>query len=187
MRVFVPVLFLTLVLATCVSNAAPDTTKKFESSPFQIPEEEILATSTVPASPFRFQSGLAFSSGQLIEPNESSSQFSFAANFRQKKYGTGELDLFVTQSNLVGIFPGVRFEFGEDSIQRAYSKLSTGMYLVPDEGFVNFITIRRLQLRAALGFDNLLDLNHRLAAEVGVGASLVGAEIFTQIGWVWFL
>ena len=186
MRVFISLLFLTLVLMVEIISAAPETTKKIESSAFELNDEEILATTDLPLPKYRLQTSLFASSGHLIEPDEASTQVAAAFNLRQKRYGTGELDLIVTTQNLVGIFPGVRVRLGEDSVQRAYSKFSTGMYLVPDEGFVNFITIRRLQVRAAVGFDNFLDLDHRLSAEVGVGVSLIGLEAFTQVGWNWF-
>lgn len=186
MRVLMSLLFLTLVLSPTVMLAAPEVSKKIESTPFQLVEEEIISSTTLPPPLYRLQTSLFYSSGKILEADESTSQFSLALNLRQKKYETGELDLYLTQNRLIGLFPGIRFQFGEDSVQRAYTKISTGMYLVPEEGFVNFITIRRLQLRAAMGLDNFLDLNHRLSTEIGFGASIVGIELFAQLGWIWF-
>ncbi|MFP5519141.1 MAG: hypothetical protein ACLGGX_04515 [Bdellovibrionia bacterium] len=139
-----------------------------------------------PKSPFVVTSSLGYSMGPQLEYDEPLSTSFLGINIRQNRFETGEIDIWLNNANLVGIFAGARYIFSDDSVQKSYSKLSAGMYLSPDEGFVNFITIKRLQVRGAIGWENFLDVNHSLSVEAGLGAAIIGFEYFAHLGWNWF-
>lgn len=182
MRVSLYTLFLTLVLTLQVANAAPSTSGTLDTTPYT-PGEISADPDAKRLGTYHATLALGFSSGALLEVNEVITSPLLLINFREKKMETLELDLIMNQENLVGVFPGIRYPWSEDSVQKSYIKLSTGMYLAAKEGFTNFIAIRRLQVRGSFGYDNLFDLDHRLRAEVGLGASLVGFEALASLGW----
>ena len=186
MRVFLYLLFLTLVLTLRVVDAAPLVRGTLEAPTLSdTPLDELPNPNAMGAN--RIAVSLGLSSGALLEKGEQRHSTLLGLNYRNvldpRKI---EADIFIHSQAIAGVFVGKRFKYLEDSPYGSYLKLSGGMYLPASEGPAAITAIKRFQLRGILGWEKIAD-NPRLHLETGIGSSVIGLEIIASFGYIFSL
>lgn len=187
MRVYLYLFFLTLVLTPTLNYAAPvisgtiDSPTIKDSTFDEVPLPDRLTEN-------QFNVGLGFSAGSLLEKGETDSMSYLNINFRSTVDPRNvEVDLNIYSKAVAGIYVGRRWPAINDSVWEAYYKTSFGMPFPAEDGPAAIAAIRRFQARAIIGWQNFMDSDERVQSEVGIGASVVGFEIFGKIGYVFSL
>lgn len=184
MRVFIRLLFLTLVLAGFTAVAAPEV--KSEQSPLPLdatPIRDFGERASV--SPYNLALYGGFAGGNLFEADEKIAGSVWGLRFSVDRDEdtawdtSAEVDL---PDNLIGLHVGRRSAFLTLSDFRPYYKLAVGTHLKGSDGLANFAEIKRWQARASLGFADLFGDDEPLYLEAGVGMAVVGFETFIQLG-----
>ncbi len=127
MRVFLYLVFLTLVLTLRVAYAAPIVSGTLEAPILlDTPLDELPNPDAMGAN--RLAVSLGFSSGSLLEKGERRNSALLGLNYRNvldpRKI---EADIFLHSQAIAGAFIGKRFKYLEDSPYGSYLKLSGGM------------------------------------------------------------
>lgn len=186
MRVFLYLVFLTLVLTLRVAHAAPIVRGTIDAPILSnTPLDELPNPNTMEAN--RIAVSLGVSSGALLEKGEQRNSALLGLNYRNvldpRKI---EADIFLHSQAIAGAFIGKRFKYLEDSPSASYLKISGGMYLPASEGPAAITAIKRFQIRGLWGWEKVAD-TPRLHLEAGVGVSVVGFEVIGSVGYIFSL
>lgn len=184
MRVFIKPLFLTLVLLSNKSFAAPETKSQMKAP--------ALDATPIPGpvwprhqSPYNFSVYSGYSGGHFFEADKalSTSIIGFRFSVDDNPDHSWDYNAEVNSAeNLVGLFFGRRSFVLTATDLALYYKLAAGTHLKAADGAANLVEIKRWQLRASAGMGNLLNLSNHIYSEAGVGVAVVGIEYFAVIG-----
>lgn len=184
MRVFINLLFLTFVLASTQSVAAPEVSGQIIPSTM---DASPLVGPVWPRdqSPYTFSVYSGYAGGNFFDSDKvlSTSVLGFRFSLDSDSDHSWDYNFEVnTPSNLIGIALGRRYFIFTTTDLAPYYKLAAGTHLKASNVFVNFIEIKRWQFRASAGMANLFNLNNHLYTEAGIGIAVIGFEYFAVLG-----
>lgn len=185
MRLFLPLLFLTLVLMNCPTGAAPQTTTTLKSSPLNANEDPLLENSD-PTTPRRNQPSLflnlavGFSGGNYLERDDYQQGPYLALRYAPFKWvalPTWDYQAEVNKDNIIGLSIGRRWYCCPDDAFLPYVRLSGSTFLEGSGELAGLFETRRWRARASVG------VGERLTSEFGVGTAVTGPDLFAQFGY----
>ncbi|UYL08801.1 hypothetical protein B9G69_017295 [Bdellovibrio sp. SKB1291214] len=182
MRVFVVSLFLTLVVLSKVSLAAPTATTTLETTPLSGESDAYLsdkaAVLRTPAPTWQLELTGGFGGGNYLERGEWPQGPNFGLRFANLEHEKPKWDLQLSfeKDNVVGIF-GARRWFLEEDKFIPYVRLALGTYLDPEAELANLVEIKRFRARAGVG------LGEKLFFEFGFGLAVAGPDLYALLGY----
>lgn len=183
MRVFLPLLFLTLVLSSFATLAAPQTTTTLETTPLSAEDDPLLATvdpSMIQArSTFLLSASLGFAGGNYLEGDEYQQGPLFALRYMPLKDSLPAWDyqIEVNNDNFIGISVGRRWYCCPEEVYMPYVRASANMFVDGSDEIGGLVEIRRLRLRGSIG------VGETFISEFGVGYAITGPDLFAQFGY----
>lgn len=185
MRVFLSLLFLTFVLSTLQSQAAPQSKTTLETTPIDAqPDPNLVAIDPelrekIPT--FYLNTSLGFSGGNYLEGDEVNSGPYMALRYYPlwSDYPTWDYQVEVNSSNLIGLSAGRRWYCCSDMAFEPYLRLAGAMFLDGAGELAGFVEIRRWRFRASAG------VGEKFVTEIGVGYAITGPDLFAQFGYNW--
>ena len=184
MRVFLPLLFLTLVLSLSSAKAAPQTSTTMETTPYSIKDDPDLARldpsnrAALPTAAISIS--LGFSGGNYLERDEYQQGPFLALRYMPLENNATpvwDYQLELNKDNLVGLSLGRRWYCCPGDSFMPYARVSVNMFLDSSAELASFAEIRRWRLRAAVG------LGETFVSEFGVGYAITGPDLYAQFGY----
>lgn len=183
MRVFLPLLFLTLVVSSHSAMSAPQTTTTVETSPFSAKEDPELAhldpeqRNSRPTSIFNFS--LGFAGGNFLERDEYQQGVFFALRYipLEDDKQVWDYQLEVNKDNLVGGALGRRWYCCPGDTFEPYVRASANLFLKGSGELGGIAELRRWRLRGAVG------IGETFISEFGVGYAITGPDLYAQFGY----
>ncbi|WP_413560038.1 hypothetical protein [Bdellovibrio sp. HCB209] len=182
MRVFILPLFLTLVLLSNVSSAAPTATTTLESAPLTGESDPYLSDKAsslrTPAPTWQLGILAGYAGGNFIENNKWPQGPAFALRLANLEHERPVWDLHIEleKDNIVGVFGAKRWYVENDRFI-PYARLALGTFLDPDDELGNLVEIKRFRARAGVG------LGETFTFEFGVGVAVVGPDLYALLGY----
>ncbi|ASD62725.1 hypothetical protein B9G79_03650 [Bdellovibrio bacteriovorus] len=184
MRVFLSLLFLTLVVSSIQSLAAPTTTTTLETSPLSGEDDPDLASVKVSdfaeRKEFMIQTSLGYQSGNYLERDEWTQGPYVALRFafiKQSPLPVWDYELSYNTEEFLGLGLGHRWYFAEEDRYLPYARLGGNAYLESSDGVTGLIEIRRWRVHAGIG------AGETFTGEIGTGFSVTGPDIYAQFGY----
>lgn len=184
MRVFFPLLFLTLVLSLPLAQAAPQTSTTVETTPYSMEDDPDLARldpshrASLPTAALSLS--LGFSGGNYLERDEYQQGPFLALRYMPLEKETTpvwDYQLELTKDNLVGLSLGRRWYCCPGDPFQPYARASANLFLDSSAELASFAEIRRWRLRAAVG------IGETFVSEFGVGYAITGPDLYAQFGY----
>ena len=184
MRVFINLLFLTLVLLSGRCFAAPNASSELTPIPLDTtPINSPIWPRDV--SPYNISVYAGFSGGTFFEADENLAtsslglRFSYDTDLDHSWDYNAEIN---SPDNLIGLHVGRRNFIFSTSELMPYYKWAVGTHFKGSDGLSNFVEIKRWQARASAGIGDLFHLQQHLYVEAGLGVAVVGIEYFAVLG-----
>lgn len=183
MRVFLYLLFLTLVVSTLQSEAAPSTTTTIETSPLSGESDPDLATikpsDALERKNFQILAALGYQSGNYLERDvwtQGPYLLLRMSSIQKQAQPAWDFEVGLSSEELLSAGLGHRWYFAPDDIYLPYARLGGNAYLESSEGLTGLIEIRRWRVHAGIG------AGETFTGEVGTGFSVTGPDLYAQFG-----
>ena len=180
MRVFLFLLFLTLVLNVGEASAAPTTKTTLETSPLIDANDPQLAkdVSHEHEKTSRINIGVGFEGGNFIKSDEWLQGIGFSLRYSplEDEIVNWDFEASVNKENLVGVFVGRRWTVTKDLFQ-PYVRLAGGSYFNGSGELGNFVQAERFRLRASAGIGTVIQF------EFGAGIAGTGPDAFARLSY----
>lgn len=183
MRVFIPVIFLTLVLSASLGFSATTPRTKLDSQSLSTESDPYLsdraASIRTPAPTWQISLGAGFTGGNALENDEWVQGPTFAIRFSALKLNNlpvWDYHFEVNKDNLVGVFVGRRWYLENDRFN-PYVRAAVGTYLDGSEEVGNIVQIKRFRARGSMG------VGEDFFTEAGVGLAVTGPDLYLLIGY----
>jgi hypothetical protein len=182
MRVSILSLFLTLVLLSNVSLAAPTATTTLDTTPLSGESDPYLsdkaASLRTPAPTWQLGILAGFAGGNFLESDEWPQGPNFGLRFANLEHERAVWDLHISleKDNIVGVF-GARRWYIEKDKYNPYARVAVGTYLDPDAELANLVEIKRFRVRGGVGFGDPFFF------EFGAGLAVVGPDLYALLGY----
>lgn len=183
MRVFLVLLFLTLVVNSVPAFAAPQTTTTLESTPLSAEDDPVLGSinpSTLPPRPtFLLNVSAGYEGGNYLERDEYLQGLFVAFRYvpLTNDVPVWDYEVEINKENMVGLSVGRRWYCCPGDAYMPYARASANLFLHGSDELAGIAEIRRWRLRGALG------VGENFTAEFGVGIAVTGPDIFGHIGY----
>ena len=176
MRVFIPSIFLTLVLSASVGFSATTPRTTLDSQSLSTESDPYLsdraASIRTPAPTWQMSLGVGFTGGNELENDEWAQGPTFALRISAltpHNLPVWDYHLEVNKDNLVGIFLGRRWYLENDRFN-PYFRVAAGTFLDASEEIGNIVQIKRFRARGSAG------LGEDFFTEAGVGLAVTGPD-----------
>lgn len=182
MRVFLPLIFLTLVVSSLTTLAAPQTKTTLETQPLTGENDPLLGSITpamIAAKPtFLLNVSVGFEGGNYLERDEYEQGPYIAFRYMPLNHDLPDWDyqVEVNKANLIGLGVGRRW-YATEELYQPFVRLSANMILDSKGELGGLVEIRRLRLRGSMG------VGETFTAEFGVGYAITGPDLFAQFGY----
>ncbi|WII72871.1 hypothetical protein QJS83_03175 [Bdellovibrio sp. 22V] len=183
MRVFLPLLFLTLVVGLNAVHAAPQTTTTLETTPFlgeDDPELSTVDVSQLPPRPtFLLNVSAGYSGGNYLEDDEYHQGVLLAIRYLPltRRRPTWDYQVDVSESKAVGLSLGYRWYSFDEDYYIPYLRLAGATYLDGAGELAGLVNLARWRVHASAG------LGDTFTAEFGVGYAMNGPDLFALLGY----
>ncbi|WP_413290212.1 hypothetical protein [Bdellovibrio sp. HCB337] len=184
MRLYVPILFLTLVLSGFAANAAP--VIDHQPSPIDISpknkSEPIYGSSQIERN-WSFR--LGFIGGALKETNQAEQMYIYGLryDFLKSSLSTWQGEFMIGKDNFIHLVVGKKFYFPLETQTMPYYKFAVGDLIDSTDGIGSVLNLKKIQAMAAVGIDDMFHWNQRLQGEIGVSYALVGPQLEMSLGF----
>lgn len=183
MRLYFPILFLTLVVSGLAANAAPII--DHQPDPIKISpkfQDEPIYSSERTERNWAARVGLL--SGALSEARQSEQLYiyGFRYDFMKETLNTWQIEVMTGKGNFIHFVLGKKFYFQLETVTMPYYKFSMGNFIESTEGIGSVFNLKKIQAMAALGLDDIFRWNQRLQAEFGISYALVGPQFEVSLG-----
>jgi hypothetical protein len=184
MRVYVLILFLTLVLTHSVSHSAPtidhtplpiDVSPKNATDVYSFEEKD-------PAKDWSLR--LGFLGGTINETHQAEQIYYYGLryDFLRDPFSACEGEVTIGKNNFVHIVIGKKMYFTLEEVTLPYYKLALGDLIDSMEGLGSIFNIKKIQAIAAVGLDDLFKWNRHLQGEIGIGYAVIGPQLEISLG-----
>lgn len=184
MRLYVPLLFLTLVVSGLAANAAP--VIDHDPDPIQLSpkgkEEAIYRTENTDKN---WSVRVGYLSGAVSEARQAEQMTIYGVrfDFDKESLSTWQFEVMTGKDNFLHFVLGKKFYFPLETITMPYYKFSVGNMIDSTEGIGSVFNIKKVQAMAAVGLDDIFHWNQNLQGEVGASYALVGFQFEMSLGF----
>lgn len=183
MRLYVSILFLTLVVTSSISFAAPVIDHR--PTPLQIsPQQDTQDIIFEPASDRSWSLRLGLLNGALKEtlPAEQLYFYGLRYGFLKKPLQKWEIEISTGGTHFLHLVIGKKFYFPLEDVTLPYYKFSIGDLIHSNENLGAVLNIKKIQAIAAVGLDDLFQWDRRLQGELAVSYAWVGPQLEASLG-----
>lgn len=184
MRLYVPFLFLTLVLNGFAANSAPVINHQpipIEMSP-KHKSEPIYGTTRVEQN-WSFR--LGYFGGAINEASQAEQMYLYGLryDFFKESLSTWQGEVTLGENNFIHLVLGKKFYFPLETTTMPYYKFSVGNLIDSTDGIGAIFNFKKIQAMAAVGLDDLFHWDQKLQGEIGISYALVGPQFEFSLGF----
>lgn len=187
MRELISFIFLTLVLAPNITFSSP----KIQTTPdpLSIPpsDDEFLYATQKKLGINEIAISSAYLVGPLIENTSSAEAISaFGLRYSRKTSYKNQYDfeINIASNSYYPISYGYRTDCCQNIFPALYYKLGVGSTFRSTDGTANLTEFRRYKIIAAIGNNDILNINRHIQMELGLGLGIVGAHFYLNLAYV---
>lgn len=183
MRLYVPILFLTLVLSGFVSRAAPKA--DLNPSPLTLsPNDKSDFIYSQEHTERNWSLRVGILAGAISETQKAAqvSMYGFRYDFLKTSLTSWQMEVMLGKDNFLHLVLGKKFYFPLETQTMPYYKFSLGNLIESTEGLGSIFNLKKMQAMAAVGLDDLFHWNQRLQGELAVSYALIGPQLEFSLG-----
>jgi hypothetical protein len=184
MRLFIPAIFLTLVVSISVGFAATTPRTTLDTQPLSPESDPYLsdkaASLRTPAPTWQVSLGLGYTGGNELERDEWAQGPTFAIRFSSLQHRgqpIWDYHFEVNKDNLVGAFVGDRWYCCENDRFNPYFRAAVGTYFDASDEIGNIVAMKRFRARGSFG------IGEDFFTEMGAGLAVTGPDLFLLLGY----
>jgi hypothetical protein len=184
MRLYFPILFLTLVLSGLAANAAP--TNDLQPNPIEMSPkqkgEDIFSVGRVERD---WSARVGFLSGAISELNKTEQFPIFGVRYDLSKNfeGAWQVEAMLGKASFVHLVAAKKTYFPLERWMMPYFRYGVGDSVDFTDGLGSVLNIKCIQAVGAVGIDDIFEWEQRLQAEVALSYALIGLQFEVTFGY----